>query len=81
MRLEDEAERLGFQKEARTFHPHITLSRLRKPQHARSLAALHKATQFEPAEVAVAELLVIRSKLSSAGSKYTTISRHQLIGE
>jgi 2'-5' RNA ligase len=77
-RLEDEAERLGFQKEARTFHPHITLARLRKPQHARSLAAVHKAMPFEPAEVAVAELLVIRSELSSAGSKYSTISRHRL---
>jgi 2'-5' RNA ligase len=81
MRLEDQAERLGFQKEARAFHPHITLARLRKPQHARSLAAVHKATQFEPAEVAVAELLVIRSELSSKGSRYSTISRHRLVGE
>lgn len=80
MRLEDQAERLGFQKEARTFHPHITLARLRKPhQHARSLASVHKATQFEPAEVAVAELLVIRSELSSEGSRYSTISRHRLV--
>ena len=78
MRLEDEAERLGFQREARTFHPHITFARLRKPRHARTLAAVHKATLFEPAEVSVAELLVIRSELSSAGSKYSTISRHRL---
>lgn len=78
IRLEDQAERLGFQKEARAFHPHITLARLRKPQHARALAVVHKATQFDPAAVAVAELLVIRSELSSEGSKYTIISRHPL---
>jgi 2'-5' RNA ligase len=76
MRLEDQAERLGFQKEARAFHPHITLARLRKPQHARSLATAHQAVEFEPVEFIVAELLVIRSELSSAGSKYSTISRH-----
>jgi 2'-5' RNA ligase len=76
LRLEDEAERLGFQKEGRAFHPHITLARLRKPENARLLAAAHKATQFEAVEFTAAELLVIRSELSSEGSKYTTISRH-----
>ena len=77
-RLEDEAARLGFAKEPRAFHPHLTLARLRKPQHALALAAAHKQTQFEPVEFTVSELLIIRSELSSAGSKYTTISRHPL---
>ncbi len=77
-RLEDEAARLGFAKEPRAFHPHLTLARLRKPQHAYALAAAHKQTQFEPVEFTVSELLIIRSELSSAGSKYSTISRHPL---
>ena len=77
-RLEDAAARSGFQKEARPFHPHLTLARLRKPQHARTLAAAHKAMEFEPAEIAVSELLVIRSELSTTGSHYTTISQHPL---
>jgi 2'-5' RNA ligase len=76
--LEDEAARSGFQKEARQFHPHITVARLREPQDARMLASAHKAMEFEPVEFAVSELLVIRSELSSAGSKYSTISRHPL---
>jgi 2'-5' RNA ligase len=79
-RLEDEAERLGFQKDVRAFHPHITLARLRKPEHARTLTAAHKTIEFEPVEFNVAELLVIRSELSSEGSKYSTISRHRLVG-
>jgi 2'-5' RNA ligase len=77
-RLEDAAARLGFQKEPRPFHPHLTLARLRKPQHARTLASAHKAMEFEPAEIDVSELLVIRSELSSEGSKYTVVSRHAL---
>ena len=77
-RLEEAAARLGFQKEPRPFHPHLTLARLRKRQHARTLASAHKSMEFEPAEMAVSELLVIRSELSSEGSKYTVISRHSL---
>jgi RNA 2',3'-cyclic 3'-phosphodiesterase len=76
--LEDETAKSGFQKEARPFHPHLTLARLRKPQQARTLASAYKAIEFEPAEIAVSELLVIRSELSSEGSKYTIISRHDL---
>jgi hypothetical protein len=33
---------------------------------------------FEPIEVRVHELIVFRSELSSKGSKYTAISRHQI---
>jgi 2'-5' RNA ligase len=80
-RLEDEAERLGFKKEARAFHPHITLARLRKPQHARTLATIHKSIEFEAVEFTIGELLVIRSELSSEGSKYSTISRHRLMSD
>ena len=77
-RLEEACAREGFAKEERPFHPHLTIARLRKPQGARSLAVAHKEMRFEPAYVAVAELLVIRSELSGAGSRYTVISSHRL---
>jgi 2'-5' RNA ligase len=75
-RLEEESARAGFAKEARPFHPHLTVARLRKPLHSRTLAAVHKQLEFEPVEIAVSELLVIRSELSSEASKYTVVSRH-----
>jgi 2'-5' RNA ligase len=78
-RLETECEKDGFSRESRAFHPHLTIARLRKPQDARTLASAHKEMEFEPEEIVVSELLVIRSELSSAGSRYTTISRHPLI--
>ena len=40
-RLEEESARAGFAKEARPFHPHLTVARLRKPEHARTLAVAH----------------------------------------
>jgi 2'-5' RNA ligase len=76
--LENEAAKEGFEKDERPFHPHLTVARLRQPQHAQTLAAAYQQLEFEPAEVAVSELLVIRSELSSDGSKYTVISRHVL---
>ena len=77
-RLEEECSKTGFKREERPFHPHLTLARLRKPEGARLLAETHTQLGFEPIEFLVSELLVIRSELSSAGSKYTTISRHKL---
>jgi 2'-5' RNA ligase len=78
--LEEESARVGFAKETRPFHPHLTIARLRQADNARALAAVHKQMEFDPVEIAVAELLVIRSELSSEGSKYTVVSRHPLFG-
>lgn len=77
-RLEEACAREGFTKEDKPFHPHLTIARLRKPQGARELALAHKEQHFEPTEVIVSELLVIRSELGGAGSKYSVISSHRL---
>jgi 2'-5' RNA ligase len=80
-RLEDECAKEGFAKEERTFNPHLTLARLRTTHDARPLSSLHSAMEFAAKEISVNELLVIRSELSSEGSKYTVISRHPLTGK
>jgi RNA 2',3'-cyclic 3'-phosphodiesterase len=76
--LEDECEGAGFPREARPFHPHLTIARLRRPEGAQRLAALHQEKGFAPAEVFVEALLLIQSELGPAGSRYTELSRHGL---
>jgi 2'-5' RNA ligase len=80
-KLDEECLRLGFEKEARPFNPHLTIARGRKPQGARALAAAHKEAGFASTEISVRELTVIRSELSSKGSNYTAISRHALAAD
>ena len=79
-RLDEECAAIGFPKEARPFHPHLTLSRIRNPTNARALAVAHRALDFAPSKIEVTELLVIRSELGKDGSKYTTLSTHVLGG-
>ena len=80
-RLEEECEIEGFEKEDRAFKPHLTLARIRRPEGARRLAEAHLELQFDPAEITLSELIVFRSELSSQGSRYTAVSRHELISE
>lgn len=77
-KFEDECAKEGFAREQRHFHPHLTLARLRLPPASRALAAAHLQIGFEPIQVVVTELRVIRSQLSSKGSQYTVVSRHLL---
>jgi 2'-5' RNA ligase len=78
LNLENECEGVGFAREARPFHPHLTIARLRRPDGARRLAALHQEKGFAPVEVSVGDLIVMRSQLGPGGSIYTELSRHRL---
>jgi 2'-5' RNA ligase len=77
-RLEDECAVEGFAREARPFHPHITIARLRRLEGARSIAALHQEKGFAPVGFSVAELVLMRSELGPGGSRYAELSRHSL---
>lgn len=76
-RLEAECASEGFAREARkSFHPHLTIARLRAPAGASLLASAHQELGFASMPFMVNELLVIRSQLGPGGSRYTEISRH-----
>jgi 2'-5' RNA ligase len=74
--LEDECAQEGFSREVRSLHPHLTVTRLRKPHGARRLAELHNQIGFERMAFVAEDLRVIRSELSPQGSRYTVIARH-----
>jgi 2'-5' RNA ligase len=77
-RLEEECHAQGFAREPRPFKPHLTLARIRTPQGARELAAAHRQTPFGPVTFEISELVLIRSQLGPAGSRYTPLSHHPL---
>jgi len=75
--LEDECASVGFARDERAFHPHLTIARLRHPRGARDLAQLHEEIGFGSLSVKVKEVCLIRSELSSKGSRYTVLARHE----
>jgi len=77
-KFESECEQEGLPKEARAFHPHLTVARLRTARGARALAEQHKQLGFEGGTVSVSSLILFRSELSSTGSTYTRISTYRL---
>jgi 2'-5' RNA ligase len=77
--LENECAAAGFPRAERRYHPHLTIARLRQPRGARDLATIHKDMGFDWTTVKVEEICLVRSELSSQGSRYTTLSRHRII--
>jgi 2'-5' RNA ligase len=62
--------RLG-RDEARAFHPHITLGRVKSSRGIGSLTATLKTITFEPIEDLCAGVHIMRSDLRPTGSRYT----------
>jgi 2'-5' RNA ligase len=77
--LEDECATENFARDTRSFHPHVTVARLRAINSAaRQLARRHLEAQLEPASFDVRELVLMQSELGARGSTYSIISRHEL---
>jgi 2'-5' RNA ligase len=76
--LEKECAKAGFAQDERPFHPHLTIARIRHSQGTRHLSELHQELGCDEMAVEVTEVCLIRSELSSAGSRYTIIARHEL---
>jgi 2'-5' RNA ligase len=79
-RLEEECAARGFTRDARAYHPHLTIARIRKPHGAKDLAAAHLTSDFAAQTFTAKELVVFRSELLPQGSRHTPISRHPLSG-
>jgi RNA 2',3'-cyclic 3'-phosphodiesterase len=79
-RLEEECAARGFARDARAYHPHLTIARIRKPHGAKNLAAAHMASNFAAQTFIAKELIVFRSELLPEGSRHTPISSHALSG-
>lgn len=78
-RLESLLEPLGFARESRPFHPHLTLARIkgRPPRELMDLLRRHAETPFGHFEVRSVEFM--RSDRQRDGAHYSTLSSCELI--
>ncbi len=66
---------LGFEKEDREFHPHVTLGRVKSERGVRSLLRMMESVTFESQPAEIREIALIKSDLKPDGSVYTTLNR------
>ncbi len=76
--IEDRCAAAGFSRESRAYHPHLTIARLREAKDPRVLAEHHRQIDLPLQTFAVGEFILLRSELSSRGSKHTALARHVL---
>ena len=64
---------LGFARESRDFHPHITLGRVKGRRGIKSLIDRMESAIFESQPVSIPDVVLMRSELKPAGSVYTPL--------
>lgn len=70
---------LGFERETRRFHPHVTLGRVRSPRGLKGLReALRGHEGFDAGRFDIDALTLFRSELRRDGARHTVISEHLL---
>lgn len=80
--VEEQFAPLGFPAEARTFHPHLTLGRVKAPltsSVAGKLASAAEAVRYRAA-VPIKTVDLMRSHVSSHGARYEPVARFELSG-
>ncbi len=63
----------GFEIEERSFHPHLTLGRIKDPGRTRHLTPMSEYLTFEPQTFGVESIVVMKSDLRPNGSVYTPL--------
>ncbi len=76
--IEKEFAKPGYKREKRSFHPHITIARIRDPRAARHLSKIHLENEFGPIAFDVRNITIYESKLLPTGSIYSVVSEHAL---
>ncbi len=80
--LDKSLKKLGFPKERRRFHPHLTIGRIRQSPAAASLLGerIRELEQFDAAGATIDSVVVFASHLAKTGPTYEVLSRAPLAG-
>jgi 2'-5' RNA ligase len=77
--LESELEKLSFAREKRTFHPHLTLGRVRAPSNLNEvLEELEKNKITVFGTMTVQKITFFQSRLKPSGAEYTALAECEL---
>ncbi len=77
--MEAELEKLGFPRESRNFHPHLTLGRVKVFSNFRqTLLLLEKYRERIFGEMKVEKITFFQSKLKPTGAEYSILSEFEL---
>jgi 2'-5' RNA ligase len=69
----------GFEIEERRFHPHVTLGRIKSQSGLKNLIQTLENVTFEPRQVSIRDILVVKSELKPSGSEYSTLASISLM--
>jgi 2'-5' RNA ligase len=72
-------ENLGYPKEKRAFHPHLTLARIKKPHPQGVEDFLNKYFSFQSKAFPVKEFTLYHSILTPKGARYHRVAQFPLI--
>jgi 2'-5' RNA ligase len=82
MQVERELEKIGFEPEERTFHPHLTLGRMKSSKGREELAGRmerHKEEEF--GDFQIERVVLFKSELKPTGPIYTPLREIKLGGQ
>jgi 2'-5' RNA ligase len=71
--IEGAMAQLGFEREARPYHPHVTIGRVKDGRDAEELVARHAQSDFGSS--LVREVVVYESIMKTKGSEYVALHR------
>lgn len=81
-KIDRELSALGFENDARVYHPHVTLARLANPlpewTAEKIIAFLREFGSFESESFACDEFILFQSDLHEDGARYTPIGNYRL---
>lgn len=77
--LADRCERLGFPREKRPYHPHVTLARIKRAPPATLGAFVRARASLELGDVTLSALTLFRSDTRATGPVYTELGSVSLV--
>lgn len=78
--VEAAAREVGFEPRRRSFSPHLTLARVKRPPAVRGVARAVRGWRPLIGVELVSEIVLYRSDLLSGGARHTPLARYELSG-